>query len=414
MVSSAVLLLAIAGYVHGFVSQPQSPVSRSQCLRVSPSLEDAEIAATGALPDMEAYSSGYSTVFDELPCKECSPSQGSIPKDLIGTYYRCGPAMFSAGSIVPPKTSILQPKSPPVPDGQDPERMVKHPFEGDGAVLGVTFTGGETAVSRFRYVRTNAFNNERCKGQRQYKAMDSTRELGPAAGAGLGNEAPLPLFRHHLQPGLNKNRKNTSNTRAIFWAKRLITLWEGGLPYKLDSLALSTEGRSQLGGVLKESTALGAKGAYDSIKDRMLFYANKQDAKSSELTVYEFDTKFRLVPEEEGVVVTNLPGFGVFSDFAVTENYSVFVQPPITANGVQFMLSKEPGKTLSIENGASVSVKECCLTKETGATSSDCLLAGFYLAGAPHSSCWFRRVSEDVKDSIRRCVGREFAVLQCI
>jgi carotenoid cleavage dioxygenase-like enzyme len=265
--------------------------------------------------------------------------------------------MFSAGSIVPPTSrsaSIIQPKTPPVPDGQDPDRMVKHPFEGDGAVLGVTFSGNNTAVARFRYVRTNAFTNERKRGQKLYSGMDSTREMGATAGAGLGNDLPLPIFRHHLQPGLNRKRKNTSNTRTVYWAKRLLTLWEGGLPYKLDGLALSTEGRSQLGGVLKEASPLGAKAAYDPKKDRILFYSNKQDAKASELTVYEFNSKFRLVSEEDGKVVTQLPGFALLSDFCVTENFSVFVQPPVTANGLQFVMSKEPGKTLTVENGASL------------------------------------------------------------
>jgi all-trans-8'-apo-beta-carotenal 15,15'-oxygenase len=349
------LLIAESAYVNAFVPLVQSP-ARRVVLNVSPSIEEgpAETATTVA-PDMKAYSSGYSTVFGELPCKECAPSEGSIPKDLIGSYFRCGPAMFSAGSIVPPKASIVQPKSPPVPDGQDPDRMVKHPFEGDGAVLGVTFSGNETAVARFRYVRTNAFTNERRKGRRLYTAMDSTRAMGPTAGAGVGNDMPLPLYRHHLQPGLNKQRKNTSNTRAIYWAKRLLTLWEGGLPYKLDALALSTEGRSQLGGVLKEAEPLGGKSVFDSKKDRMLFYGNKQDAKTSQLTVYEFNSKFRLVPEEGGKVVTELPGFALLSSFCATENYSIFVQPPVAANGVQFMLSKEPGKTLSVEeNGASL------------------------------------------------------------
>ena len=56
------------------------------------------------------------------------------------------------------KKNIVQPKQPPVPDDQDPNRMVLHPFEGDGAVLGITFNGKET-TARFRYVRTTAFTN---------------------------------------------------------------------------------------------------------------------------------------------------------------------------------------------------------------------------------------------------------------
>mmetsp|Transcript_3412 Transcript_3412/g.9688 ORF Transcript_3412/g.9688 Transcript_3412/m.9688 type:complete len:653 (+) Transcript_3412:1-1959(+) len=303
--------------------------------------------------DMKAYSSAYKTVFEELPCAVCKASgeggAGPIPSDLVGTYFRAGPAMFSAGSIVPPKTSLIQPKAQPVPDGQDMDRMVLHPFDGDGAVLGVTFGGDGTAVARFRYVRTNAFNNERKKGRKVYTAMESTREEGGPSGGGQGNDFPVPMYRHHLLPGLNKKRKNTSNTRVVYWAKKLLTLWEGGLPYKLDSLALSTEGRSQLGGVLKEKDPFGGAAAFDSAKDRMLFYSVVQEASSSKLTVYEFNSKFRLVPEAGGKVEVDLPGFALISDFAVTENYSVFVQPPVSTNGMQFLMSKDPAKSLLVD-----------------------------------------------------------------
>lgn len=308
------------------------------------------------LPDMKAYAEGYKTVFEEVPFRICTTSEGAIPSDLQGSYYRAGPAMFSAGSIVPPKTSIIQPKNLPVPDGQDPERMVRHPFEGDGAVLAISFVsendddqGQPTnqALFRYRYVRTNALINERKKGQKCYNAMESTRELGSDCALGFGNDWHLPFYRHHFQPGLNKNRKNTSNTRAVFWGKRLLTLWEGGLPYKLDALALSTEGRSLLGGAIPgEEEPFGSKMVIDSKRNRALFYGIRQDAKQSELTLYEFGPDFRLV--DGGRTTISLPGFCIFNDFAATENYALFVQPPIAMNGMQFMFNKEPGKVTSL------------------------------------------------------------------
>lgn len=348
-------LFALTTGVHGFAplyTSSRRSTRRSLASNIQGS--DNNVAtSTANAPDMQAYSSAYRTVFNELPFKECKPSEGTIPDDLVGSYYRSGPAMFTAGSILPPKQSAVQPKVKPVPDGNDPERMVLHPFEGDGAVLGVTFAGTGTAVARFRFVRTAGFTNERKKGRRLYLSMDSTREIGPEAAAGLGNDLTLPLYRHHLQPGLNKFRKNTSNTRSFYWGKRLITLWEGGLPYKLDALALSTEGRSQLGGVLKETDPFGGKGVIDSKKNRALFYSNIQGPKSSDLTVYEFNANFRLVEEQRGKVETSLPGFAMISDFCATENYAVFVQPNAVANGMQFMFTKEPGKVISIEKGPS-------------------------------------------------------------
>lgn len=302
-----------------------------------------------APPDMEAYASGYTTVFEELPSANFSPTFGTLPPDLQGSYYRSGPSMFSAGSLPPPKLSIVQPKEPPTPDGQDPERMVQHPFDADGGILGVTFSGDGSLTARFRYVRTNAFDNERKKGKRLYSGMESTRLQGSQLANGQGNDFPTPLFRHHLRPGLNKSRKNTSNTRAVYWSKKLLTLWEGGLPYKVDSLALSTEGRSQLGGVLLEAQSFSGSARYDPVNQRMLFYANVQDAGGSELTVYEFDERFKLVKQVEHRLKT---GLALISDFGVTEGYTVFVQPEVGVNGMAMMMDKSPGKSLKVDQGA--------------------------------------------------------------
>mmetsp|Transcript_9373 Transcript_9373/g.19668 ORF Transcript_9373/g.19668 Transcript_9373/m.19668 type:complete len:655 (-) Transcript_9373:82-2046(-) len=303
--------------------------------------------------DFKAYGNGYKTVFSEIPYADCKPSMGSIPSDLKGSYFRTGPAMFSAGSIAPPKTSIIQPRDgAPIPDGQNPQRMVKHPYDADGGVLGVTFSGNGTATTRFRYVRTTAFTNERRKGQRLYTGMDSTRELGFDIAQGLGNDIHTPMFSHHLMPGLNKKRKNLSNTRAIYWGKRLLSMWEGGQPYKMDGLALSTEGRSQLGGVLEEKDPFGSKMVIDPVKDRALMYRVLQDSKSSKVTTFEFNSNFRLVEEgevdEEGKSTVDFPGLAILSDMAVTENYSLFVQPAVSTT-MQFFFNKEPGKVVSAE-----------------------------------------------------------------
>jgi all-trans-8'-apo-beta-carotenal 15,15'-oxygenase len=355
------LICSVLGSVQAFLGSSRQ---RPRCQNLPESLLAATRATedgaakgisqdTTTGPDMEAYASGYRTVFEELPFKRCTPSFGEVPADLVGSYFRSGPAMFSAGSIVPPKTSIVQPKKLPVRDGQDLDRMVQHPFDGDGAILGITFSGDGEVSARFRYIRTIPFTNERKKGARVYKAMDLTRSMGPLAGAGVGNDLPLPLFRHHLQPGLNKNRKNTSNTRAIYWGKRLMTLWEGGQPFKLDALALSTDGRSRLGGAIqRDAASFGAKMSYDSKADRALFYGIELGSRTSDLTLYEFDSGFRLV--EGGRQTIELPGFAMINDFCSTENYAVFVQPNVVANNMQFLVSKDPCKTLSVESGSAV------------------------------------------------------------
>lgn len=302
-------------------------------------------------PDMEAYAAGYQTVFEEIACRSCKPLLGEIPSDLIGSYYKSGPGMFSAGSIYPPQAALVKPKQRPVPDGQDASRMVRHPFEGDGGMLGVTFAGDGTATVRYRFVRTPGLFAERKTGQKKYAGMEPTRAMGAQCAGGLGNgDWQLPLFRHHLLPGLNRLRKNTSNTRPVYWGRRLMSLWEGGQPYKMDAVALSTEGKSLLGGaIVKEDVPFGAKMVYDSIKNRALFYGIEQDSRESEITLYEFDDKFRLVGDKAGRYSTTVPGCAILNDMAATEDYAIFVQPPLTCtNPLQFLVNRDPGKMLQL------------------------------------------------------------------
>jgi all-trans-8'-apo-beta-carotenal 15,15'-oxygenase len=358
--TSGVASFSFHGHHHGGVNTRSTAMPVRTKLNIA-SIENTPGSSNGSstssanaskamAPDMEAYAAGYSTVFAELPFQSCNPSHGTLPADLIGSYFRSGPAMFSAGAIVPPIKSIVQPKQPPVPDGQEEDRMVKHPFDGDGAILGVTFSGDGTASARFRYVRTASMTKERKKGQKLYNGMEATRLEGASVANGQGNDFPVPLFKHHLAPGLNKSRKNTSNTRCVYWSKKLLTLWEGGLPYKLDALGLSTEGRSQLGGVLRESDPFSGAAVYCSKKDRMLFYSNKQDSGSSELTLWEFNSKFRVAHSKE----YKLPGFALISDFTATEKYALFVQPPVSTNGMSFMLNKDPSKSLKIDKASAL------------------------------------------------------------
>ena len=202
-------------------------------------------------------------------------------------------------------------------------------------------------------MRTIGFTAERKKGARSYIGIDSTR-LSTNQVQTLANDLPLPLYRHHLLPGLNKLRKNTSNTRVVYWNSRLLSMWQGGLPYKLDALALSTDGKSRLGGaILKDSDPFGAKMVIDPIKQRALFYA-VQDANpaNSEICLYEFDKNFKLVGnlDKDGNpkrLSMKVPGYAIINDFAATTNYAVFIQPTINVNAFKYIVDQSPGVVLS-------------------------------------------------------------------
>ena len=65
----------------------------------------------------------------------------------------------------------------------------------------------------------------------------------------------------------------------------------------MDALALSTEGRSQLGGVVLDADPFGSKMVIDPVKDCALMYAVNEDSRKSEVTVYECNSNFRPVED---------------------------------------------------------------------------------------------------------------------
>ena len=92
----------------------------------------------------------------------------------------------------------------------------------DGGSPGLDTAGRMT--TRLRYVRTNAFANERRRGGKLYFGMEGTRTATATTSADRRN-------RHHLPPGLNKMGKDTSNTRAVYFGRRLLALWSGNYSY---------------------------------------------------------------------------------------------------------------------------------------------------------------------------------------
>merc|ERR1719356_1764834 len=112
-----------AALIEGFCLPP-SDVARRICLQSSvaeePSTKQPAAASANPshpppppAPDMKAFANGYKTVFEEISCSLKTPTFGEIPSDLVGTYYKSGPAMFSAGSLPPPKNSLVKPKQSP-------------------------------------------------------------------------------------------------------------------------------------------------------------------------------------------------------------------------------------------------------------------------------------------------------------
>jgi len=258
--------------------------------------------------DSAAWGRGYQTPREELSVCIDAPE---LPKDLIGTYFRNGAAKFDVFG-----------------------EKILHPFDADGMVVAATFTGNGTVYFRNRYVRTQGFQKELRAGKPLYPGT-------------FGNSKPA--WAGGLSP------KNVANTNALWWGGRLLALYEGGQPYKLDPVSLGTAGATDLNGVVPESMA--AHPRFDANSGRLVAYSYAPSplSGSTQLRVFEFDAKFRLVDQEPGfgtakggsVLKQTVKGsFGLFHDFVVTKNFVAFTATPqslgdLTTKGLDLLLGRK-------------------------------------------------------------------------
>ena len=121
-------------------------------------------------------------------------------------------------------------------------------------------------------------------------------------------------FGNHKLPGFLGNffslkMKNVANTNVIYWGGKLLALWEGGLPYKLDPKTLHTDKEEYtLNGLLKKGDALTSHPRVDSKKERLVAFSSKQESlKEATIRIFEFDNNLALLAERsfsiEGVFV---------------------------------------------------------------------------------------------------------------
>ena len=224
----------------------------------------------------------------------------SLPADLIGTYYRNGPGQFEVGG-----------------------EKVLHPFDADGMVSAATFNGAGSCFFRNRFVRTQGFQQERRAGKMLYPGQ-------------FGN--PKPFWAG------GGTAKNVANTNVIYWGGRLMALWEGGQPHKLDPLSLGTAGATDLADVVPKGKSMTAHPRYDANTGRLVAYGyTPNPLTGTALRIFEFDPSFRL----KGTVSEyKVPGvFGLFHDCAVTRNYIVFTASPqslgdLKRAGLDFLLGR--------------------------------------------------------------------------
>ncbi|NBC48946.1 MAG: lignostilbene alpha-beta-dioxygenase [Gammaproteobacteria bacterium] len=134
---------------------------------------------------------------------------GTLPPTLNGVLFRNGPGRFERGGV---------------PYG--------HAFDGDGHICRFEFNNGRVYY-RNRFVRTRAYLAEERAGRMLWRGFGTQKPGG----------LPANLLRLRF--------KNAANTSIIAHAGRLLALWEGGAPHRLDPVKLATLGEEDFDGQLR-------------------------------------------------------------------------------------------------------------------------------------------------------------------
>lgn len=199
---------------------------------------------------------------------------GELPDDLSGMFVRNGP----------------NPQWTPI--GQ------YHWFDGDGMLHGVRISNGK-ATYRNRYVQTKGWKIE--------------HQAGKAVWSGI------------LEPSQNNPDayyKNTANTALIWHAGQLLALWEGGAPHVIKIPNLDTIGEYTYNGKLK--SAFTAHPKVDPVTGEMMFFGYSFAPPYLQYSVVSAEGELlRTVP-------IDLPMGVMMHDFAITENYTIFMDLPLT------------------------------------------------------------------------------------
>lgn len=218
---------------------------------------------------------------------------GALPAGLRGHLYRNGPARLQLGG-----------------------QSVGHWFDGDGAVLGVHFDGTQ-ATATYRYVCTSGYEAESEAGRYLY--------------SGYGSLAPGPLWQRW-----QSQIKNAANTSVLATPERLLALWEGGLPHRLDPHTLDTLGLDRLVG---DAEQLGNGDPFSAHPKRHprtghWFNFGLVPGANATLNLYRCSPQGRL--EQRGEVPLN--GIPLIHDFVLADRYLVFCVPPLRLNPLPAVL----------------------------------------------------------------------------
>ncbi|WP_341735408.1 carotenoid oxygenase family protein [Microcoleus sp. CAWBG640] len=231
----------------------------------------------------KSWAKPFASPATEFPLTKLSVKSGKIPLGFRGSLYRNGPARLERGGV-----------------------SVGHWFDGDGAILAVHFTdGGASAV--YRYVQTGGYLAEEKADKFLY--------------SNYGMTAPGPVWLRWT-----KTVKNAANTSVLALPDRLLALWEGGPPHRLDLQTLETLGMDDLGS-LDSNFVYSAHCKRDPITGNIFNFGIANGA-TTKLNLYKSDFTGKVVQKS----TVTLDGIYALHDYVFAGKYLIFFVPPVQVN----------------------------------------------------------------------------------
>jgi carotenoid cleavage dioxygenase-like enzyme len=227
-----------------------------------------------SFPDIPLYRGWGAPLRAETDARDLEVVSGSVPRDMNGTLYRCGP------------------------DRQYP------PMTADDV-----FIDGEGMVHRFHFYNGHVDYRSRWVRNERFRLQEAARRS---------------LFgryrnRYTDDPSVAGKNRGTANTNVVWHGRRLLVLKEDSLPVEVDPVTLETRGDWNFGGKL-DAVSLTAHPKLDLHTGELLAfsYQARGDA-TTELAFYVADANGRIVHD----MWFQMPYPGMVHDFAVTDTHVI-------------------------------------------------------------------------------------------
>jgi len=243
---------------------------------------NAEAKLLSVAQGREDFHRGFLALQEEH-AYEVKQFRGVIPPDLEGTLFRNGPGSMNAGS-----------------------EAYGHWFDGPGMVSAITFQSGKVHF-RNRYVRTPKFVSDQRQGHITQRGFGTQIKGGP-----LRN-----LFRPISNP---------ANTGVSWHGGKLCAFYEGGQPFRLCPSTLETLGPELYDGLLNSRKTLSAHGKIHGKTGRQINFG--VNLAGIGLSGIRCALDVHDLPSRGGPVKScrvPLPYFPFIHDFALSENYGLFL-----------------------------------------------------------------------------------------